>query len=478
MATEEPAASEAVAQPADPSPAAGPSPRRKGYTQTPLGRFVDTMASRAIGIIVNVLVILIVVMLVWSVVALGVVVFDTLQQKDVMAIKELVLGVLTIFIIIEIFDLFREYLRSSHIRVTNLAEVSLAVVLRELWLLLLEGSTDWKLYIALATVVAALAGFWWLAHGGSPPAEAPREDVVAPQLDAVQVVKTRAPTNAQGLFGLGGFWYRWPPFSGRLAQWESARLTRGRSLVQVQHRPPSPRSSRRPPDRRPFVPNAETQRRGLKCPWIGCSVAAWPDHVYPGDRTFSSALPPGPEGSPCSPASAGRSAETGREPSRRDAALRQQARPARVHWRWTGWQTSRSCSRRHPSSRRARTFRASRSTRPSTSARSRTRKATGRSAPKTRLRGRRSGTRSSTGASIRSPTSSGSRAASSTRRTTASTATSRPARATSPRWSSRATPATRRPTRSSSSWTRSASSPTSSRSTASRRVTASPSTCR
>lgn len=187
MATEDPAASAEIAQAADPTPTAdptpaagptpapGPTPGRQGYTQTPLGRFVDTMASRAIGIIVNVLVILIVVMLVWSVVTLAVVVFDTLQQRDVTAIKELVLGVLTIFIIIEIFDLFREYLRSSHIRITNLAEVSLAVVLRELWLLLLEGSTDWKLYIALATVVAALAGFWWLAHGGSPPAETPRE---------------------------------------------------------------------------------------------------------------------------------------------------------------------------------------------------------------------------------------------------------------------------------------------------------------
>ncbi len=170
---------EAVVTTGSPSPGSAP-PRRKGYTQTPLGRFVDTVASRAIGIIVNVLVILIVIMLVWAVAALAIVVFDTLQQLDVVAIKELVLGVLTIFIIIEIFDLFREYLRSAHIRVTNLAEVSLAVVLRELWLLLLEGSTDWKLYIALAVVVASLAGFWWLAHGGRPPREEPRARIETP----------------------------------------------------------------------------------------------------------------------------------------------------------------------------------------------------------------------------------------------------------------------------------------------------------
>ena len=109
------------------------------------------------------LVVLTVALLVWAVIALGFVIADTVQQRDATAIKSLILGILTIFIIIEIFDLFREYLRSAHIKVTNLAEVSLAVVLRELWLLLLEGSTDWKLYLSLAAVVAALGGFWWLA---------------------------------------------------------------------------------------------------------------------------------------------------------------------------------------------------------------------------------------------------------------------------------------------------------------------------
>jgi uncharacterized membrane protein (DUF373 family) len=158
---------------AGPPPLPGPRPRRKGYTQTPLGRFVDSVATRAIGIIVNVLVLVTVVMLVWAVVALEFVIADTVRQRDTTQIKSLILGILTIFIIIEIFDLFREYLRSAHIKVTNLAEVSLAVVLRELWLLLLEGSTDWQLYLALSAVVAALAGFWWLATGRQSANELP-----------------------------------------------------------------------------------------------------------------------------------------------------------------------------------------------------------------------------------------------------------------------------------------------------------------
>jgi uncharacterized membrane protein (DUF373 family) len=169
MATQEPGNGGAVGPDAGLSPRPASRSGRRGYTQTPLGRFVDSLASRAIGIIVNVLILLMVGMLVWAVVVLGVVVIQTVQQKDAEHIKDLVIGVLTIFIIIEIFDLFREYLRSAHIKVTNLAEVSLAVVLRELWLLLLDGSTDAHLYLALAAVVAALAGFWWLAMDGRSP---------------------------------------------------------------------------------------------------------------------------------------------------------------------------------------------------------------------------------------------------------------------------------------------------------------------
>ena len=170
----------------------------KGYTQTPLGKLVDAFATRAIGIIVNVLVVLTVGLLVWAVLALGFVISDTVQQRDPTAIKSLILGILTVFIIIEIFDLFREYLRSAHIKVTNLAEVSLAVVLRELWLLLLEGSTDWKLYLSLAAVVAALGGFWWLATSRQvrdqrPPAAPPTPTPVG---DADGDVTPRAPLAA------------------------------------------------------------------------------------------------------------------------------------------------------------------------------------------------------------------------------------------------------------------------------------------
>ena len=124
---------------------------------------VDKSAAAIITIIVDILVVLMLVVLVWAVVTLGIAIFHTIAQRNVGNIKDLVVGVLTIFIVIEIFDLFREYARSAHVKVTNLAEVSLAVVLRELWLLLLGGSTDWKLYLALGAVIVALAFFWYLA---------------------------------------------------------------------------------------------------------------------------------------------------------------------------------------------------------------------------------------------------------------------------------------------------------------------------
>jgi uncharacterized membrane protein (DUF373 family) len=143
--------------------------RQRGYIGRGLGAFVDRIASLAIALVVDVLVLLMAIVLVWSVVALGIAIAHTISQRSAGEIKDLVIGVLTIFIVIEIFDLFREYLRSAHIRVTNLAEVSLAVVLRELWLLLLDGSENWQLYGALAAVVVALAVFWWLAMRMAAP---------------------------------------------------------------------------------------------------------------------------------------------------------------------------------------------------------------------------------------------------------------------------------------------------------------------
>ena len=149
----------------------GPGSHRgvAGYIRGPLGTLVDRVASAAIALVVDVLVALMAIVLVWAVIVLGFVIVETIQQRQAEHIKDLVIGVLTIFIIIEIFDLFREYLRSAHIKVTNLAEVSLAVVLRELWLLLLDGSENWQLYAALALVVLAIAGFWWLAVRQSAP---------------------------------------------------------------------------------------------------------------------------------------------------------------------------------------------------------------------------------------------------------------------------------------------------------------------
>ena len=78
-------------------------------------------------------------------------------------------------------------------------------------------------------------------------------------------------------------------------------------------------------------------------------MSAWPDHVPPGDRTSPSALPPGPEGSPCSPCQRRRQHGNRARAAAGGVAQTRQDTPATVHRRWTGWQTSRSCSRRHPS---------------------------------------------------------------------------------------------------------------------------------
>jgi uncharacterized membrane protein (DUF373 family) len=126
---------------------------------------VDRFYAWGISIVINVLIVVTALALIYATIDLTIALIEGFGAGATAEVKTLILGVLTIFIIIEIFDLFREYLHTGGIRVSNLAEVSLAVVFRELWLKLLEGSNDAAFFFSLAAVIAVLALLWYLSGG-------------------------------------------------------------------------------------------------------------------------------------------------------------------------------------------------------------------------------------------------------------------------------------------------------------------------
>ncbi|HMC13586.1 MAG TPA: phosphate-starvation-inducible PsiE family protein [Gallionellaceae bacterium] len=70
--------------------------------------------------------------------------------------RELVIDVLSVFVLIELFRTFTDYLEFSRVRLRVLAEVGIAFVLREIFIGLYDHSMNWTEILALAALLAVL----------------------------------------------------------------------------------------------------------------------------------------------------------------------------------------------------------------------------------------------------------------------------------------------------------------------------------
>ncbi len=70
--------------------------------------------------------------------------------------RELVIDVLSVFVLIELFRTFTDYLEFHRVRLRVLAEVGIAFVLREIFIGLYGRSIDWTEILALSVLLAVL----------------------------------------------------------------------------------------------------------------------------------------------------------------------------------------------------------------------------------------------------------------------------------------------------------------------------------
>jgi len=70
--------------------------------------------------------------------------------------RELVIDVLSVFVLIELFRTFTDYLEFQRVRLRVLAEVGIAFVLREIFIGLYDRGINWLDILALATLLAVL----------------------------------------------------------------------------------------------------------------------------------------------------------------------------------------------------------------------------------------------------------------------------------------------------------------------------------
>jgi len=70
--------------------------------------------------------------------------------------RELVIDVLSVFVLIELFRTFTDYLQFHRVRLRVLSEVGIAFILREVFIGLYGHSMDWSQILALSVLLAVL----------------------------------------------------------------------------------------------------------------------------------------------------------------------------------------------------------------------------------------------------------------------------------------------------------------------------------
>lgn len=124
--------------------------------ESPTSQWVDRVAGQAMSLFVDVLVVLVLVALAWTVWLVGVDLYRAVVGQVDFEVKNLFIEILTIFIFIEIFHSLLGYLRNQRIHITNLTDVSLAIVFRELWIGLFGLQLEWQMVLAFSAVIVAL----------------------------------------------------------------------------------------------------------------------------------------------------------------------------------------------------------------------------------------------------------------------------------------------------------------------------------
>ena len=125
------------------------------------------------GLVIDIIImILILVMLVTLFVALASVVVELYQAltnlRHDMAIQTLVTSILSVFVLIELFRSFTDYLEYHRIRLRIVAEVAIVFILRDIFIGLYNHQLSWQDIIALAILVAVLVGARLVAIKYSP----------------------------------------------------------------------------------------------------------------------------------------------------------------------------------------------------------------------------------------------------------------------------------------------------------------------
>ncbi len=118
---------------------------------------------RVVWVVVDVIAALLLLALVWQVGYLAYSMFGAIRSAASDAFKTITVEALSVFVFVELFMTFLQYIREHEVSVNRIADASIALVLREIWIVVYTGHAEWQTIVALGFLVLAIAGVRTLA---------------------------------------------------------------------------------------------------------------------------------------------------------------------------------------------------------------------------------------------------------------------------------------------------------------------------
>ena len=101
----------------------------------------------------------------------GVELWDAILGRSDEQLAHVLVAVLTVFIFIEVLRVSIHFLRTDHLDIVDLVDVTLAVIFREVWVGLFSKELGWQELLGLGALVGAIALLRWFAARPSPGVE-------------------------------------------------------------------------------------------------------------------------------------------------------------------------------------------------------------------------------------------------------------------------------------------------------------------
>ena len=125
-------------------------------SETPYAR----LTRRASELVLDALGLIVLAILLRAIVMLVMDTFNAYLHYEPGVLKEIGLRVLTVFVFVEIFNLFRDYRRNERLSVLNILTLTITIVVREIWIMLFEGTAPWQEQMGVAAVLLVVGALW------------------------------------------------------------------------------------------------------------------------------------------------------------------------------------------------------------------------------------------------------------------------------------------------------------------------------